>query len=130
MGNTVATLADIAPTRTEEVMHAIRTRIERRTLTPGARLPSVRAMAESMQISKSTVVEAYDRLAAEGVIRSRPGSGFYVAAPLAPLALAELGPSVVREIDPVWMLRQSLATAPGALLPGCGWLPESWMPEE
>jgi len=125
----VASTADLAPTRTEEVMRAIRQRIERRTLTPGARLPSVRAMAETMQLSKSTVVEAYDRLAAEGVVRSRPGSGFYVAAPLAPLALAELGPSVAREIDPVWMLRQSLATSSDALLPGCGWLPPSWMPE-
>ena len=69
-------------------MHNIRQRIERRLLTPGAKLPSVRALADSLGFSKSTVVEAYDRLAAEGVIRSRPGSGFYVAAPLAPLALA------------------------------------------
>jgi DNA-binding transcriptional MocR family regulator len=34
-----------------------------------------------MQVSTSTVVEAYDRLAAEGVIQARPGSGFYVGKP-------------------------------------------------
>ena len=62
-------------------MDSIRQRIERRLLTPGAKLPSVRALADSMGFSKSTVVEAYDRLVAEGVIRSRPGSGFFVAAP-------------------------------------------------
>ncbi len=28
------------------------------------------------------------------------------------------------------MLRQSLSAASGALLPGCGWLPDSWMAEE
>jgi len=115
-------------TRVAQVMRSIRQRIERRALTPGARLPSIRAMAEMMGLSKSTIVEAYDRLAAEGAIRSRPGSGFYVAAPLAPLALAELGPKVDRVIDPLWVLRQSLARRPGALKPGCGWLPESWMP--
>ncbi len=100
---------NVQDTRTGQVMHVIRDRIERRTLTPGARLPSVRAMAETIGFSKSTVVEAYDRLAADGTIRSRPGSGFYVASPLAPLALDRLGSAVEREVDPLWMLRQSLA---------------------
>lgn len=68
-------------------MAAIKQRIAGRTLTPGAQVPSIRAFARTMGISKSTAVEAYERLAAEGVIRSRPGSGFYVAAPLAPLSL-------------------------------------------
>ena len=117
-------------TRTEQVIQAIRTRIDRRTLTPGARLPSVRAMAASSGFSKSTVVEAYDRLAAEGVIRPRAGSGFYVAAALAPLALDRIGPQVEHQVDPLWMLRQSLAASAGTLRPGCGWLPESWMAEE
>jgi len=122
-------------TRTGQVMKLIRDRIERRILTPGARLPSVRAMADSTGFSKSTVVEAYDRLAANGTIRSRPGSGFYVAAPLSPLSLDRIGTSGEREVDPLWMLRQSLgqslgqslADRPQALRPGCGWLPDSWL---
>ncbi len=116
--------------RTGEVMRIIQHRIEQRVLTHGARLPSVRAMAQSTGISKSTVVQAYDRLVAEGTIRSRPGSGYYVAAPLAPLAIAEIGRPLDPQIDPLWMLRQSLSAASGALLPGCGWLPDSWMAEE
>jgi DNA-binding transcriptional MocR family regulator len=115
-------------TRTGRVMDAIRQRIERRTLTPGARLPSVRAMASSTGFSKSTIVEAYGRLCAEGVIRSRSGSGFYVAAPLAPLSLDHMGAGIEREVDPLWMLRQSLTGRRGALMPGCGWLPDDWMP--
>lgn len=114
-------------TRTAQVMQVIRDRIERRTLTPGARLPSVRAMAEATGFSRSTVVEAYDRLAADGTIRSRPGSGFYVDAPLAPLSLDRMGAALEREVDPLWMLRQSLAHRPDALKPGCGWLPDSWL---
>jgi len=114
-------------TRTAQVMHAIRDRIDRRLLTPGAALPSVRAMAEATGFSKSTVVEAYDRLVADGVIRSRPGAGFYVAAPLAPLVLERMTPPVEREVDPVWMLRQSLSRDGRALKPGSGWLPDDWL---
>jgi DNA-binding transcriptional MocR family regulator len=44
-----------------------------------------------MGVSVSTVVEAYERLAAEGLI-ARAGSGFYVSGPAAPLALAEMEP--------------------------------------
>ena len=59
------------PTRVEQVMAALRGRIAARTLQPGARAPSIRAMAQAMGVSKSTVVEAYDRLAAEGVVEAR-----------------------------------------------------------
>ncbi|BCG94090.1 aminotransferase-like domain-containing protein [Mesorhizobium sp. 131-2-1] len=118
-----------ASTLVETVMAAIRQRIAARSLTPGARLPSIRAFAKSMRVSKSTVVEAYERLAAEGAIRSRPGSGFYAAGPLAPLSLAEIGPRLDREVDPLWVSRQSLEAGDEVLKPGCGWLPASWMPQ-
>lgn len=112
------------------VMDAIRQQIGARSLTPGAKLPSIRAFAVTMQVSKSTVVEAYERLMAEGIIRSRSGSGYYVAAPLAPLSLALIGPKLDREIDPLWISRQSLEADDTLLKPGCGWLPASWMPQE
>ncbi|MEO3999487.1 PLP-dependent aminotransferase family protein [Mesorhizobium sp. CAU 1732] len=111
------------------VMAAIHQRIAGRNLTPGAKLPSIRAFARTMQVSTSTVVEAYERLAADGIIRARPGSGFYVCSPLAPLALSEIGPRLDREIDPLWVSRQSLTASDDVLKPGCGWLPASWMPE-
>lgn len=111
------------------VMATIRQRIAARNLTPGAKLPSIRAFARTMQVSTSTVVEAYERLAADGVIRARPGSGFYVCSPLAPLSLSEVGPKLDREIDPLWVSRQSLEASGDILKPGCGWLPPSWMPE-
>ncbi|PAP99965.1 PLP-dependent aminotransferase family protein [Mesorhizobium mediterraneum] len=116
-------------TLVESVMATIRQRIAARSLTPGTRLPSIRAFAKTVQVSKSTVVEAYERLAAEGIIRSRPGSGFYAAGPLAPLSLAEIGPRLDRAVDPLWVSRQSLEAGDGVLKPGCGWLPASWMPE-
>lgn len=123
------TIDEGSRTLVESVMATIRHRIASRSLTPGTRLPSIRAFAKAMQVSKSTVVEAYERLAAEGMIRSRPGSGFYAAGPLAPLSLAEIGPRLDRAVDPLWVSRQSLEAGDGVLKPGCGWLPASWMPE-
>lgn len=115
-------------TRTVEVMDAIRQRMADRRLSPGDRLPSIRRFATAMGVSPSTVVEAYDRLAADGVIRSRPGSGFYVSGTLPPLALAEAEPRRDRAIDPFWVSRQSLDADADMLKPGCGWLPADWMP--
>lgn len=112
------------------VIATIKQRIAGRTLTPGAQLPSIRALAQMLKVSKSTIVEAYERLAAEGIIRSRPGAGFYVAGNLAPLSLADIGPKLDRAIDPFWISRQSLDAGDAVLKPGCGWLPSSWMPEE
>lgn len=114
--------------QTTKVIDAIRGRIAGRALAQGEKLPSIRQFAETMAVSPSTVVDAYDRLAAEGVIRSRPGSGFYVSGALAPLTLAEVGPKLNQEIDPFWVSRQSLDASAKTLKPGCGWLPADWMP--
>jgi DNA-binding transcriptional MocR family regulator len=110
-------------------MDSLRERIASRALMPGARVPSIRAMTESIGVSKSTVVDAYDRLAAEGVIVARRGSGFFVSGHAAPFALAQLGPRLDRDVDPLWLTRQSLETDLAALKPGCGWMPTSWLPE-
>ncbi|WP_157270242.1 aminotransferase-like domain-containing protein [Azohydromonas aeria] len=126
-----AAAAAIRPaTRIADVMQAIRGRIAARSLAPGEKLPSIRALAASMRLSTSTVVEAYERLSAEGVIRSRPGSGFFVATTLAPLSMAEIGPRLDRAVDPFWVSRQSLQADDRMLKPGCGWLPPDWLPQE
>ncbi|MBK8017593.1 MAG: PLP-dependent aminotransferase family protein [Betaproteobacteria bacterium] len=117
------------PARTVAVMSAIRQRIATRNLLHGDKLPSIRALAASMQVSTSTVVEAYERLVAEGAITSRPGSAFYVAAKPTPMSVAEIGPRLDRAIDPFWVSRQSLETGDSVLKPGCGWLPASWLPQ-
>lgn len=117
-----------ANTRTGAVMDAIRRRIATRALAAGEKVPSIRGLARTMSVSPSTVVEAYDRLAAEGLIRARPGSGFYVSGRTSPLALVEVEPRPDRAINPFWVSRQSLDSGPDVLKPGCGWLPADWMP--
>lgn len=115
-------------TQTGKVIEEIHRRMAARALTVGEKLPSIRAFAKAMKVSPSTVVEAYDRLAADGLIRSRPGSGFYVAGAMPPLVLSDAEPKLDREIDPFWVSRQSLDASPDMLRPGCGWLPVDWMP--
>ena len=114
--------------RAGEVMEAIRGRISSRALSHGDRLPSIRNLAAALKVSPSTVVEAYDRLVSEGVVLSRPGSGFYVSSGVATPIENDLQPRADRAIDPLWVSRQSLDAAPEALKPGCGWLPPDWMP--
>lgn len=120
---------DRGGTRTGDVAKAIRAKVASRALSAGDRLPSIRSFAATMGVAPSTVVEAYDRLAAEGLIRARRGSGFYVSSSaLPPLALAEDRPQRDRAVDPFWVSRQSLDADPSVLMPGCGWLPADWMP--
>ncbi|MXO64168.1 PLP-dependent aminotransferase family protein [Altericroceibacterium endophyticum] len=125
------TLADDAgKTLVERVMETLRTRITGRMAAPGSKLPSIRTLADQLGVSRSTVVDAYDRLMAEGIVQSRRGSGFYVAAHLPPFSLSDSGPPLAREIDPLLITRQALDGRHIRANPGCGWFPNSWMPQE
>ena len=57
----------------------IRDAVLHRRFPPGAKLPSSRAFAEALGISRNTVVTAYDQLTDEGFLVRRTGSGSYVA---------------------------------------------------
>jgi GntR family transcriptional regulator/MocR family aminotransferase len=61
-----------------QVYEAIRSAILGGMLAPGERLPATRALAETLTLSRATVVEAYEQLRAEGYIHGRQGSGTYV----------------------------------------------------
>ncbi|MGJ8526027.1 HTH-type transcriptional regulator NorG [Halomonadaceae bacterium LMG 33818] len=114
-------------TRIEQVMQYVTDRIAGQQYVPGSRLPSIRAQAKALDVSVSTVNEAYERLCAKGTLEARRGSGFYVCDHMAPLELSSLTPPDQRDIDPLWVSRQSLEESPSTLRPGCGWLPVDWM---
>jgi GntR family transcriptional regulator / MocR family aminotransferase len=48
-------------------------------LTAGYRLPSTRLMADQLQLSRNTVMNAFEQLLAEGYLEGRVGDGTYVS---------------------------------------------------
>ena len=56
-------------------------------LKPGERLPSVRQASTTRKLSPATIFQAYYRLEAQGLIESRPRSGYYVSRAVAALPL-------------------------------------------
>jgi DNA-binding GntR family transcriptional regulator len=52
--------------------------IRRGALPNGARLPSSRLLAKLLHVSRNTVVDAYERLLEDGLIKTRAGSGIQV----------------------------------------------------
>lgn len=70
------------PTLQEQIFAQIRQAIVSGSLSPGASLPSSRDLALTTKLSRKTVVLAYEKLAAEGYLATRPGAGTFVADPL------------------------------------------------
>lgn len=102
----------------QQIVDAIADWLHRGEVSPGTRLPSVRQIARINLLSQSSVVEACERLVAQGVLATRSGAGFFVAA----TALAAHG-----QRDFSWFegVEQQSGVA-GELKLGCGGLPESW----
>ncbi|WP_299972958.1 PLP-dependent aminotransferase family protein [uncultured Pseudoteredinibacter sp.] len=56
----------------------LRQQIESGQLAAGEKMPSIRHLAQTEQLSKATVLSAYERLEADGLVQARTRSGFYV----------------------------------------------------
>ncbi len=62
----------------ESLYRCIRADILSGVLSPGEKLPSKRALAQNLEVSKITVEGAYGQLLSEGYIRSREKVGYFV----------------------------------------------------
>ena len=113
----------------DQIVAGVKRQIDDRHLRPGTRLPSIRSFAETHNVSRFTVVEAYDRLVAMGYLQSRRGAGFFIEA--APAAATHPAPSDnhKRNEQLVWLIRRLLAADEGTMLAGGPWLPNSWLDE-
>ncbi|WP_295470536.1 PLP-dependent aminotransferase family protein [uncultured Pseudomonas sp.] len=99
-------------------------------LAPGVRLPPIRELSGLLQVSKSTVVEALDRLRAAGLLTARQGAGYYVARDALASARPEPVTSTAPAPDILATLRQALMLDNGTRRPGCGFLPAAWLPDQ
>jgi DNA-binding transcriptional MocR family regulator len=112
-----------------QIVEGLGRQIEQASLREGAKLPSIRQFAQGHQVSVFTVVEAYDRLVAQGYLVSRPHSGFFVRkrAAVGPLQLVSASP---QGFDSAWYLRRIFEHRHLAVKAGCGWLPGDWLFED
>jgi DNA-binding transcriptional MocR family regulator len=115
----------------DQIVSGIKRQIDDRHLRPGTKLPSIRSFAENCNVSRFTVVEAYDRLVAMGCLQSRRGAGFYTASAPAPTEATHPAPSdnCKRNEELVWLIRRLLEAGENTLLAGGPWLPNSWLDE-
>lgn len=63
----------------EQIYSFISSAVRQGSLRKGERLPSTRVLADYLGVSRSTVQLAYEQLLAEGYIRGKRGSGYYVS---------------------------------------------------
>ena len=78
----------------EALYRCIRADILKGELKPGQKLPSKRALAQNLEVSKITVEGAYGQLLAEGYIRAQEKIGYFVEDIPQTLAPAEKLPAV------------------------------------
>lgn len=69
---------DLVRGRVETVMRQMETALLDGTWRAGAKLPAERVLAQHYDVARNTVREAIQRLAARGLVRSRPGAGVFV----------------------------------------------------
>ena len=91
-----------------QVFDQIRGAILDGRLAPGHRLPSTRALANELEVSRNTVLAAYDQLLAEGYTEGQTGSGTRVS-----------------NVLPEDVLAARTQALQGADMPTSGWLSRS-----
>jgi GntR family transcriptional regulator/MocR family aminotransferase len=64
----------------EQIERALREAARSGRLKAGRAVPSTRALARDLRVSRGVIVEAYEQLVAEGYLETRPGSRTVVAA--------------------------------------------------
>ncbi|ELX08413.1 GntR-family transcriptional regulator [Janthinobacterium sp. HH01] len=113
----------------KQIETQLRHMVESRALPGGAKLMSIRQLAAQLAVSTNTVVVAYDRLVAAGVIDTHGTAGFFVSAP------NDVGKSIPDEValeageeqEPVWLAQQANDQRAGILLASSGALPPTWL---
>ncbi|MGW1228931.1 MocR-like pyridoxine biosynthesis transcription factor PdxR [Streptomyces sp. NPDC001478] len=91
--------------RGRALQSALREAVRSGRLVPGTRLPSSRALAADLGVSRGLVTEAYEQLTAESYLRSGRGAGTWVSGSVRAAAdgardLAPRGPGTVVDFRP------------------------------
>jgi GntR family transcriptional regulator/MocR family aminotransferase len=98
----------------QQIYGGVRRAILDGVLQPGTRVPSSRALAADLRVSRTTSLLALEQLVAEGYLTARPGSGTFVALELPDDLPQALGsrPSRAPRHPPLSRRGKALAAAP------------------
>ncbi|HVA92977.1 MAG TPA: winged helix-turn-helix domain-containing protein, partial [Chloroflexota bacterium] len=69
-----------APPLYQQIHDGVEAAVMGGSLGQGMRLPPERALAQALGVNRSTVMQAYQELAATGLVEGRPGRGTVVTA--------------------------------------------------
>ena len=105
----------------DQVYHALRQAILDGRLSAGSKIPSSRALAEMMAISRNSVIAGFDRLMDEGYLVTRKGAGTFVC--------EHIPDNFISEYDASTPPETAIAAA-GPLNPDVAALVSSWSERE
>ncbi len=104
--------------RYAQLVRALKAAILDARFLAGSRLPASRTLARELDVSRNTVLAAYEQLQAEGFLLGRVGSGSYVADVGGRGAPARRHPGQVPVAPLSPFARRALATTDGVRIPG------------
>ena len=102
----------------EQIVDQVERQISKGELSPGDQLPTVRELAEQLEVNFNTVARAYRMLDEAGVISTQQGRGTYVLEPgeSAGPSLEELARRLVRQAERMGHSPEEVAEAVGYVL--------------
>ena len=102
--------------RYAQLIRALKAAILDGRVSAGARLPASRSLARELDISRNTVLAAYEQLQAEGFLLGRVGSGSFVANVGSPAPPKRAAQTLVAPLSS--FARRALANTDGRRIPG------------
>lgn len=85
-----------------QIYRQLRAGVVEGRLAPGERLPSTRELAAQLGVSRKTTLDVFERLIAEGYLRTRTGDGTFVADEMTRLTPAPARRPALQAADTIW----------------------------
>jgi len=63
----------------KQIINSVFDSIERKSLVKGDKIPSINSICKTHNLSRDTVMTAFNELKAQGIVASQPGKGYFVA---------------------------------------------------
>ena len=62
-----------------QIIDSVYNAIEKKSLLKGDKIPSINQICTEFNLSRDTVMMAFNELKAKGILLSQPGKGYYIA---------------------------------------------------